>query len=585
MHQLRGSQAEEQESLSTAGAPSKYNPRIFFWVAVLVLGLLHVWALRNEVSPDSISYIELGWAGVQGGLHQIVNGYWSPLYPFLLSLVFRYFHPAPQWEFTAAHFLNYAVYVGSFASFEVFLKELLLQRQAASESAGKFLPISPRTLWIWGCVFFLWASYFWSGVAAVTPDLCVTALVFLATTLLLRTRRGRGNLQVFAVLGALLGLGYLAKAPMLPLSFVFLVSAFFLSRRAGCSFRGALLRVIAAAGVFGVFALPLILSLSVQKGRVTFGDSGALNYAMYINRAPLWVHWHGEPSATGVPTHPMRKLSSDPAMYEFAQPVPGSYPVWYDPSYWYEGIRPHFSVRDQAWGLFRAANIYFKLVSRTGALYVVFLALGLLARKAGSWKFEAKEFFWVWLPCFAAFGMYALVHVEQRFVNGFALIVLMWILSSLRLSEKAEGRFGRRAILLAGLAPTLAIAWAVARDLQDVVRNKPDEHWMVAQQLEAMGIGPGTDVGYIGTGLEASWAHLARVRIIAEIPENEVPRFIAADVQRKQEIFALFGSVGARAIVTKNAAAANPADGWRPIPGTHNFIWQQPWLIAAPEKK
>ena len=25
--------------------------------------------------------------------------------------------------------------------------------------------------------------------------------------------------------------------------------------------------------------------------------------------------------------------------------------------------------------------------------------------------------------------------------------------------------------------------------------------------------------------------------------------------------------------------------GWRQIPGTHYFIWQQPWLIAAPEKK
>ncbi len=25
--------------------------------------------------------------------------------------------------------------------------------------------------------------------------------------------------------------------------------------------------------------------------------------------------------------------------------------------------------------------------------------------------------------------------------------------------------------------------------------------------------------------------------------------------------------------------------GWRQIPGTHYFIWQQLWLIAAPERK
>jgi len=78
---------------------------------------------------------------------------------------------------------------------------------------------------------------------------------------------------------------------------------------------------------------------------------------------------------------------------------------------------------------------------------------------------------------------------------------------------------------------------------------------------------------------------LAGVRIIVEIPYTEMPRFIAADAARRQQVLALFPSVGARAIVTRNADAANPADGWRPIPGTHHFIWQQPWLVAAPGKK
>jgi len=235
--------------------------------------------------------------------------------------------------------------------------------------------------------------------------------------------------------------------------------------------------------------------------------------------------------------------------------------------------------------LFRAANVYLKLISRTGALYAAFLGLALLAKKAGSWEFEGKKLFWVWLPSFAAFGMYALVHVEQRFVGGFALMLLMWVLSSLRVSERAGAQFRRRAILLAGLAPGLAVGWAAARDLYDVARNKPDKHWVIAQQLHAMGIPPGTEVGYIGTGLEASWAHLAGVRIIAEVPESELQRFTAADAERRQKVLALFSSVGARAVVTRNADAANAADGWRQIPGTHHFIWQQPWLIAAPEKE
>ena len=585
MHQLRGSQAEQQGPLSPTGAPPEPYPRVFFWCTILVLGLLNVWARRNEVSPDSISYIEIAWATARGGLHQIVNGYWSPLYPFLLSLVFRCFHPPVQWEFTAAHLLNFAVYVASLATFEAFLKELILARQAAGKSLEKAQAISTRTIWIWGYVFFLWAGYYWLGAAWVTPDLCAAVLVYLATALLFRIRRGRGSWIVFAGLGALLGLGYLAKAAMFPLSFVFLLSAFCLARIAGASLRGAALRTLLATAVFAGLAMPLVLALSAMKGRPTFGDSGALNYAMYVDGAPRWVHWHGQPPGTGVPAHPMRQLSYDPPLYEFAQPVPGSYPLWYDPSYWYEGISPHFSLRGQVWALYRAANVYLKLISRTGALYAAFLGLALLARKGGSWQFEGERLFWVWLPSFAAFGMYAFVHVEQRFVGGFALMLLMWILSSLRVSERAAAQFRRRAILMAGFAPGLAVGWAVARDLYDVARNKPNEHWVIAQQLHAMGIPPGTEVGYIGTGLEASWAHLAGVRIVAEVPESELQPFAAADAERRQKVLALFSSVGARAVVTRNADAANPADGWRQIPGTRHFIWQRPWLIAAPEKK
>jgi hypothetical protein len=585
VHQLRSSQAEQQETLTPAGAPPEPYPRVFFWCVILILGLLNVWARRNEVTPDSVSYIELGWAAARGGLHQVVNAYWSPLYPFLLSLVFRTFHPGPQWNFTAAHLLNFPVYVASLASFELFLKELILVRQASEESPEKSRLLTRRTIWIWGYLFFLWASYFWLGPAAVTPDLCVAALVFLATALLLRIRRGRGKWLVFTGLGVLLGLGYLAKAAMFPLSFVFLFSAFYLDRAAGAAFRAAALRTLLAAGVFAAIALPLVLALSAQKGRPTFGDSAALNYAMYIDGAPRWVHWHGQPPGTGVPARPMRKLSIDPAVYEFAHPVPGSYPPWYDPSYWYEGIKPHFSLRGQAWAFYRAANVYLKLISRTGALYALFLVLVLLGRKTGSWEFEARTLFWVWLPSFAAFGMYALVHAEERFLSGFALMLLMWMLSSLRLTEKAGGQYRRRMILMTVLVPALAITWALGRDLNDVTGNKPYEPWLVAQRLHDTGIAPGTDVGYIGTGTDAYWAHLAGVRIIAEIPDKEQAHFVAADAVRRQQILALFISVGARAVLTRNAEAANPADGWRPIPGTHHFIWQEPWLIAAPEKK
>jgi hypothetical protein len=410
-------------------------------------------------------------------------------------------------------------------------------------------------------------------------------LVFLAIALLFRIRRGRGNWLVFAGLGALLGLGYLAKAAMFPLAFVFLFSAFCLGRVAGASFPAAALRTLLAAGVFAGFALPLVLALSAMKGRATFGDSGRISYTEYIDRATKTVHWQGEPLGTGDPAHPTRKIFSDPAVYEFATPIQGSYPPWYDPSYWYEGVRPHFLLKGQLWALFRAANMYLKIFSKSGALWVVLVALWVAGRKALAWGSFSPGAWLVILPSVAALAMYSLVLVEFRYVAPFTLMLMLWTLGRVRIVVGAEPRLLRRFHLVIILAPALAVGWAVARDLYEVIRNKPYEPWVVAQQLHAMGIPSGTDVGYIGTGLGAYWAHLAGVRIVVEIPNIEQPRFVAADAARRQQVLALISSVGARAVVTRNADAANPADGWRKIPGTHHFIWQQPWLIAAPEKK
>ena len=191
----------------------------------------------------------------------------------------------------------------------------------------------------------------------------------------------------------------------------------------------------------------------------------------------------------------------------------------------------------------------------------------------------------VWAPLAAAFGMFALVHVEPRFVGGFGLMLLMRLLAAVRFAKPAgqRGLSGLASVII--LAPALAIVFSTGKNLKDMARPATFEQWEVARGLHEMGIPQGTEVGYIGTGLGAYWAHLAGVRIVAEIPDKEQPRFVAADAARRQQVLALFSSVGATAVITRNAAAANPADGWRQVPETHYFIWQQPWLIAVPGKK
>ena len=43
--------------------------------------------------------------------------------------------------------------------------------------------------------------------------------------------------------------------------------------------------------------------------------------------------------------HPSRKILDTPPIYEFATPVKGTLPIWYDPSYWTEGAVPRVSLK------------------------------------------------------------------------------------------------------------------------------------------------------------------------------------------------------------------------------------------------
>jgi hypothetical protein len=559
--------------IQSTGADTSIKPtfRLFFWFLAVLLGFLQAWAHRHDMQPDGISYIEIAKTGGAS----LVNGYWSPLYPFLLGLTFRVFQPTLLWEATAVHLTNLAIYLVSFACFEVFLKELIQTRRslAVAQSGRSF--VSVQTMWIWGYVFFLWAAHYWVTPAWVTPDLCVAGLVYLATAKLLRIHRGEGSWLTFASLGAVLGLGYLAKTPMFVLAFVFMACAALLVP----SFKKALPLSIAALFFFFMLAAPLISSLSKAKGRLTFGDSGKINYAEFVNGAPKYVHWHGEPPDTGIPVHSGRRILAMPQMYEFSMPIQGSYPPWYDPSYWYEGIRPHFSLKGQLVALYRTTNSYLRILSVTGTLYAVFLALLILSKRS-QFRFASlrdEKIYWaVWMPAYAALMMYAFVHVEARFVGAFLLILLMSILTRVRVFP-LSGRTSLPAVAsIIILAPTIAIGCSAVRDFSRIIAPESFEQWEVARGLREMGISPGSTVGYIGTGLDAYWAHLAQVRIVAEIPDPDVASFVEAGPEKKGQLIGKFRELGVKAVLTKYPYVAPSTEGWSEISGSRYFLWTSP---------
>jgi hypothetical protein len=175
-----------------------------------------------------------------------------------------------------------------------------------------------------------------------------------------------------------LGLAYLAKAAMFPLSFVFLAVSLF------C--RGKLRRALPGVRLpslsFSCSVLPFVASISMAKGRLTFGDAGTLTYVRYVNGVP-YPHWQGETAGSGTPNI-LRADLDDPPIYEFGTPIGGTYPSAMTLPTGMKELSPR---RRGAAGVvvLTSALFYFDLFLRQqGAVGVAVLILYWMGRAGGS---------------------------------------------------------------------------------------------------------------------------------------------------------------------------------------------------------
>ncbi|MBA3714787.1 MAG: hypothetical protein H0W76_20390, partial [Pyrinomonadaceae bacterium] len=88
---------QQTTSVATAETDQSRSWRwlhIVFWSIAIVLGALHAWHGRYEISPDGISYLDMGDAYWRGDFQMAINGYWSPLYSWLLGLALLVIKPS-----------------------------------------------------------------------------------------------------------------------------------------------------------------------------------------------------------------------------------------------------------------------------------------------------------------------------------------------------------------------------------------------------------------------------------------------------------------------------------------------------------
>jgi len=526
------------------------------------------------MGPDGLSYLEIGQAYARLDWAHTLNAYWAPLYSVLIGIFFSVGRPTTQWHFPVVHLVNLAVLLGAALAFEFFWRgivDAVWQRNDRSEDA---LPLPKWALWSIGYAVFLWASLVWNGIGQVTPDLAVSAFVYLVAGTLVRLNMQPNAWRWYLLLGVALGFGYLCKTIWFPLgSFVLLLVAI------GNALSAKRLALTAAAGVlFIIIALPQLLAIHQLKGHFGYGDNGKLTYAEQVSPKSYHRNWQGEPPGSGTPVHPSRIIFDQPRAYEFAAPGPGTYPLWLNPAYWEEGKRVTFSLRAQLDQIIR--GLYSCIDLFTHEPYGMLLGVLALA-SIGCWCGLTSELLRWWnvaLIALAGIGVYVLVEIGTRYLAGFMAVLWLLIVASLRYgsSERAclAGRVGGMLAFTIVLALLLALVRLQYKGADDDARGQ----YEVANRLREMGILPGMQVADIGEDSGVYWAHFGGLRVIAEIMSQQANEFWAAPEATQQAVMQSFSETGAVAVIAQKPPASAPDPKWQRLGGTPYFVF----LLAKP---
>jgi hypothetical protein len=560
----------EQEVLSGSAARSRSRLMWAMVAAAVVLGAVQTFTNRHVMNSDGISYLDMGSGLFGGNWKAILNSVWSPMYPALLGLVQSLVKPAPYWEFTLAHVTTFFTYLLALAGFTFLVRTLT----SYLELQDRTLPA--RSVTLIGYSLFLWASLVLIDLATVSPDLLASAFLYTAAGLLLNIRRGRDGWKTYALLGITLGFGFLAKAPMLPLGLVCLI----LSVPAASRRKTGLLGAVIAATLMAIVILPYGIALSQSKGRITLGDSAALNYAWHVNGVPRY-HWRGEIAGNGTAAHPSRKILDTPPVYEFARAAGGTYPLWFDPSYWNEGLRPRIRLGNQLKALYSVSSEYLNLFLGLQAGVAIGIFALLFAGGSPRQVLRNIGHEWVLLGIpLIGLAMYQLVHFEARYIAAFLVLLWLGLLAAVRTEESLSSW---RLIHVVPLGIAILLLTRVAtyqmgpttQEIVNALRGHGETshiQWRVATGLVQMGTQPGDSFAIIKTRPDVYyWARLAKAHVVAELPDaGGAFWYSSRDAQTR--VLKALESTGVKGVVAADTPP-DPMSGWRGIGDTGYSVY------------
>jgi hypothetical protein len=552
-------------------APAIVAVKAAVWMITIATGsVCALWKPYRFATDDAVSYLDIADAYRLHHWREALNGYWSPLYSWILAAGEWAARPSGHTEITLVRTVNLVLYLAAFAAFHALVRRILHRGLDAGRAAVEPEPTLRLPEWAWPLVaypLFLGASLKWIGPRTDTPDMLAAALVFVAAGLSVGETRRRTS-QPFLV-GAVVGLAYLAKTAMFFFAAAFIVANALDAR----GWRRRAERLCAAAFAFVVVAAPFITALSLQRGRLTIGDAGTLNYVWIVHPTRRVVpdeHWQGGAPEYGTPRHPARRLWNDPPVFEFDGPVRGTYSPWTDPSYWFEGVRSRFDARAQLAAAVANARFYGDMFAKWVALILV---AAWLLDGLGRSVAALSEYFVLIVPSTVGLGTYLLatnLHVvdiptqpSTRFVAPFVVLIVVALLASLRIPDSSRTVLSRVTFLGAAMIWSV-LAIAVGTDMQRIAAEQPVPP-TVALRLQEFGLRPGDAVAIVGSKYGRDydhefWARLARLRIIGQVAGGN--RFFSLPPTEQNQIRVLLASAGAKALIYKASRGGEASPEW-----------------------
>lgn len=576
-------------------SPSRARKLLIVYLLLLVpIGWLATKYQPFQVDGDAVSYMDIAdllhahrWAGV-------VNGYWHPLYPAFLCAAQIVFHPTRWNELHAYYAANYAIFLLQLIAMLAFVAGLDRLRTRTLGTDSNSL-LSRNALAFLGLGLIVIASHRELSMGFIRPDALLQALMLLAFAMLLQALATEA-LVYAPLMGLFFGFAYLTKSfaflvALLSIGVMIVFQAWLQRRRLG---RVALNAVLALV-VFAAVAGPYMAALSHQKHRFDFGDSGALNYAWYsggvekMHLEPWMTSSFGRANVHLI--HPEKQLLAAPGIYSYRAEPYGTYPDWFDTTFFNERIVPHLNppvlVRRDARNLVLVVRYLFNH-PEAWILLILLLVCGARLRFGNRRSWRREDAFWLPMVLLglAMWGIYGLVNIEERYVTLAYLVVVLPLFATLRAPAPEADEFGATdsawlrqgatalIVLLALLAAGESLRLALEQRRDESALPHPwynGEMFGAAHGLEAMGVHPGDQVACMGAIAclnDNYWARLAGVRVLTEV-YNPNPHLFRqfSSLPNRQQVYDILRSQGARVLVAQFdpgevSSGAPAAAGW-----------------------